>query len=146
MEFFKKNFQRRLIAFFVCIGTYIILQLLSSTLLNDIYIFEWMARNLYCYTWLPAIVLVVFNQTITAYFITAGNLTGTIIGELLGDYLREQRMSGITSDMDASEVALRSYHHGVLIWLIVLLIFTVLGVVLSVVLRVSKKRNRANSA
>lgn len=143
---FKKNIRGRFVAFFVCIGVYILLQVLSSTLLNDIYIYEWMARNHYCYTWLPVIVLVVFNQTIMSYFITAGNLIGTIIGDLLGNYLREQRMNGITSDMDSGEVMLRSYHHGVFIWIIVLLVFTVIGLVLSIVRRVLKKHNRANSA
>lgn len=143
---FKKDLKKRLTAFFACVGVYIILQIFSATFLNDIYMFEWMARNLYCYTWLPVIVLIFFDQIVTAYFVTAGNLIGTIIDQLLGDFLRAQRMSGITADMDACEAALRSYHHGVFIWLIVLLIFTVAGIILSIALKASKKHESAKPA
>ena len=144
-SFFMRNIKNKSITFAVCIGIYIVLQLLSSTILNDIYTFEWMARNLYCYTWLPVIVLIVFNKTLMAYFITIGNLVGTIIGELLGSFLREKKMSEITSDMNGSEIALRSYHQGVFIWLITLLIFFLVGLVLSIILSILKKRNHTAS-
>lgn len=138
---FTRNIRNKIIAFAVCIVVYMGLQLLSSTALNNIYTFEWMARNNYCYTWVPVIVLIIFDKTLMAYFITGGNLVGAIIGELLGSYLRKQRMSGITSDMDSGEVMLRSYHHGVFIWAVTLLIFIAVGLVLSIILRI--RRNQA---
>jgi len=140
---FTRNIKNKIITFAVCIGVYIALQLLSSTILNGIYTFEWMARNLYCYTWLPVIVLIVFNKTLMAYFITIGNLIGTIIGELLGSCLREQRMSGITSDMNGSEIALRSYHHGVSIWLITIIAFVVVGIIVNIILSKRSKHTTA---
>lgn len=103
------------------------------TLLYEVYTFGWMADHLYCCTWIVVIVLIAFDRTFLSYFVTFGNLAGTIVGEVLGRFIKEQRMSQITTDMRVEEVALRSIHYGMLIWLIAFVAFLTVGIVIDII-------------
>lgn len=98
------------------------------TLLKDVYTFRWMADHLYCYTWIIVIVLIAFDQTLLSYCIIFGNLFGTIIGEALGSFIKNQRMGSITTNMNIGEIEYRSLHHGVLIWFVTIILFIGAGI------------------
>ncbi len=130
---FTRNLKGKGVCLIVGAVVYLGLQILSATVLNSVYTFEWMSRNHYCYTWIAALVLIVFDKTILSYCVTFGTLIGTIIGELLGTYLRNIQMSGITPDMNGSERWYRELHQGVSIWAVTLLVFVAAGVIAEIV-------------
>ena len=100
-----------------------------------------MADHLYCYTWIIVVVLIAFDRTSLSYYVTFRNLIGTIIGEVLGSFIRDQRMSQITTDMNVEEIELRSIHYGVLIWLITFVAFLIVGMAVNIIL--NKKDQQA---
>lgn len=138
-----RNIKGKLIALAIGVITYLGLQILSMTLLNRVYTFGWMADHLYCYTWIPALLLIVFDKTFLSYFVTFGSLAGTVIGEFVGSSIREQRMSQITSDMKVEEIHERSLHYGVLIWLVTIITFIAIGIMFSIFLNKRKKQAAA---
>lgn len=140
---FTQHPKKKIIAFMVGVVVYLGLQIISMTLLNEVYTFGWMADHLYCYTWIAVIVLIAFDQIAISYFATFGNLIGTIIGEILGSYIRDQRMSQITTDMKVEEIEARSIHYGVLIWLITFAVILVIGIVVNIIL--SQKAKQASA-
>lgn len=142
-DIFTRNPRKKLIAFITAVIVYLGLQVLSMTALSEVYTFKWMADHLYCYTWISVLVLIAFDCTSLSYYITFGNLVGTIIGELLGSFIREQRMSKITPEMNVEEVHERSIHYGVLICLITIIAFLVVGIIINIIL--SKRRKQATA-
>ena len=123
-----RNLKKKIICCIVGVIIYLSLQALSMTLLKDVYTFRWMADHLYCYTWIIVIVLIAFDQTLLSYCIIFGNLFGTIIGEVLGSFIKNQRMGNITTNMNIGEIEYRSLHHGVLIWLVTIILFIGAGI------------------
>lgn len=142
-DIFTRNPRKKLIAFITAVIVYLGLQVLSMTALSEVYTFKWMADHLYCYTWISVLVLIALDCTSLSYYITFGNLVGTIIGELLGSFIREQRMSKITPEMNVEEVHERSIHYGVLICLITIIAFLVVGIIINIIL--SKRRKQATA-
>ncbi len=98
---------------------------LSQTLLHDVYMFEWMVRNLYYFIWIPALICAVFNKIALSHAITFGNLVGVIAGQLLGDFIVSYNIICITPDI--------TVHHGTFIWMIIVLVFVVAGILLQIV-------------
>lgn len=144
MEYvFKFISPKKVSSFIVGVIVFLGLQILSMTLLKEVYTFGWMADHLYCYTWIAVIVLIAFDRIALSYCATFGNLIGTIIGEVLGNYLRDQRMSQITSDMRVEEIDARSIHYGVLIWLITFVAFLLVGIVIDIILKKIAKQASA---
>lgn len=142
-DILTRNIKGKLIAFAVGVITYLSLQILSMTLLHDVYTFGWMADHLYCYTWIPALLLIAFDKTFLSYFVTFGTVVGTVIGEFLGGFITEQRMSQITPDMKVEEIHERSLHYGVLIWLITIVAFIAVGIIFSIFHNKRKKQATA---
>lgn len=134
------NLKGKLIALSVGLVVYVGLQVLSMTVLKNVYVFEWMGRSRYCYTWISALLLILFDKTLISYFVTFGTLFGTIIGQYLGDFLCEQKMALITPDMSAEQQYYLSLHHGVLIFAVTVLISVAVGIVLNIILRKPKNK------
>lgn len=131
---FTRNLKNKGITLAVGVVVYLGLQILSMTLLNSVYTFEWMGRNLYCYTWVLALVLIVFDKTVMAYFVTFGTLIGTAVGEILGNYIRDWQMNHITPDMTEIDIMMiRSSHQGVFIWGIILLSSIAVGIIAEII-------------
>lgn len=131
-SFFMRHPKEKLISLIIGFVVYLTLQILSATVLSGVYTFGWMAGHLYCYTWVAVILLIAFDQPLLSYFVTFGNVCGTIVGELLGGLIRERRMSEVTSDMTVEEIELRRIHYGVLIWLITLAVFIIVGIAVKI--------------
>ena len=141
---FTRDLKQKGIALTICAVVYIALQILSMTLLNSTYLFEWMSRNFYCYTWFIALAMIVFDKTVLAYFVTFGNLIGTVIGQVLGDILEKIAWSKVTPDMDEGEIYLKTGHQGVFIWGIILFASIVFGITAEIIR--GKKRKKLAAA
>lgn len=140
---FTRNLRNKAIALAVCGGVYLVLMLLSATLLNSTYVFEWMSRNSYCYTWVLALAVIIFDKTVLAYFVTFGTLIGTVVGQVLGDILVDIAMSKVTPDMDYSEIYLSTIHQGVFIWGIILFASIGLGIIAEITIHFKKRKKLA---
>lgn len=132
-NFLLKHPKEQLISLAIGVIIYLTLQIISATVLSGVYMFGWMASHLYCYTWIAVIVLIALDQTLLSYFVTFGNLCGTIIGEFLGGFIRDKRMSEVTPDMTIEQIEMRRIHYGVLIWLITLAVFLIVGLAVKIV-------------
>ena len=130
---FTRNLKNKTIALIASAAVFGILYLLSMTLLNKVYLFKWAAHNLYCYEWAIAAVLIVFDKLIVSYFVTFGNLVGILIGQLLGDLIRSQRMKLITPETTSNEEYFLSYHYGALIWMITILVCLAAGIAAQII-------------
>lgn len=58
---------------------------------------------------------------------TAGNWTGILIGQVLGDFIIKINATKITPDMYIGKVWQLKAHYGVLIWLLVFLLSFIIG-------------------
>ena len=67
------------------------------------------------------------QKPLISYCITLGNILGIFIGQYLGDHLRAVSMSRITQYSTAEEQWHLSLHYGVLIWIIVIVLASVVG-------------------
>lgn len=131
---FTRNLKNKAIALIASAAVFGVLYLLSMTLLNEVYLFEWTARNLYCYIWAIAAVLIVFDKLIASYAVTIGNLIGVLVGQLLGDLIISQRMKTISSETTSDMEYLLSYHYGAFIWAITILVFIAIGITVQIVI------------
>lgn len=135
--------KKKIISLIVGFIVYLSMQILSMTLLRDMYVFGWMADHLYCYTWVAVIVLIAFDQTLLSNFVTFGTVCATIVGEFLGRFIQERRMSQITNNMTADEIELLCINYGVLpIWFIAFAISVIVGIVINIIL--NKKARQAS--
>lgn len=105
---------------------YFLIFYLSHTLFQD-YLFVWTAQNKYCYIWVLSLLLILMQKPLISYCITLGNILGIFIGQYLGDHLRAVSMSRITQYSTAEERWHLSLHYGVLIWIIVIVLASVVG-------------------
>lgn len=105
---------------------YFLIFYLSHTLFQD-YLFVWTAQNKYCYIWVLSLLLILMQKPLISYCITLGNILGIFIGQYLGDHLRAVSMSKITQYSTAEEQWHLSLHYGVLIWIIVIILASVVG-------------------
>lgn len=105
---------------------YFLIYYLSCTLFQD-YLFVWTAQNRYCYIWILSLLLILMQKPVISYCITLGNIFGIFIGQYLGDHLRAVNMSKITQYSTAEERWHLSLHYGVLIWIIVIVLVSVIG-------------------
>lgn len=139
-----RNIKGKLIALAFGLVIFIGLQILSVTTLKDVYLFEWLARERYCYyIWAAVIVLIFFDQTLISYFVTFGTVCGAFIGQYLGDYLEAKNLAKITPDMSNEMVYHLSYHYGAFIFAGIVLGFAVVGIICALCIS-ARHRKRGN--
>ncbi len=127
----KNKIYALIITAIVFLGLYLV----STTFLQELYLFEWTADNHYLYVWVIAVVLILVNKIRTSFALTLGNFIGTLIGQFLGDWMRYESMKKIIPGMDAGIEAQLRLHYGVPIWLLTMTIFLILNKVLTLLLR-----------
>ena len=125
---------------FVTSVIYVTIYYLSYRVFQE-YLFLWTADNKYWYTWVLPYVCIFLKKYILSYCITFGSIVGIFIGQYLGDYIRKIRMERITLYSTVEERWHLSLHHGVLIWLAVILIFIIIGVLLEKKLKKQTSRS-----
>lgn len=140
-DFLTRNPRKKLISFVIALAVYVGLQILSMTLLKDVYMFEWMGRNLYCYIWVLSVLLIIFDRTLLSSFVTLGTLIGTILGHFLGSFILKITTSQITSDMDPGKIYNLSCHKGVFIFVITFLVIFIVGVISEIILNIKAKQS-----
>lgn len=126
--FRKMSIKGRIIFTSAQLASFIIIYILSRTALSDVYLFEWTAHNHYLYIWIPVILLSMFNKTIISLFLTAGNLIGIILGQVLGDIIRRNNILKITDAMTEGEKYYLRSHKGAYIWMLTIIISLLTGV------------------
>lgn len=137
----KRNKKTKIIALAICVAAYIVMHVLSSSVLGEVYIFKWMARNRsFFFGAVIAIIPILFNKPLIACFATLGTFFGGVSGQLIGDYIYDKNVAMITPDMTVEQQAHLSYHRGFAILGCVWFGFLVLGVILSVIIGLGKKR------
>ncbi len=128
----KNKIYALIITAIVFLGLYLV----STTYLQEFYLFEWTADNHYLYVWVIAIVLILVNKIRTSFALTLGNFVGILIGQFLGEWMLNQNIRKIVPGMDAQTVAELKYtHRGFEIWLLTMVIFLILNKVLTLLLR-----------
>lgn len=136
-----RNIKGKLIALAVGLVVFIGLHVLSVTVLKDVYLFEWLARERYCYIWAAVIALILFDQTLISYFVTFGTLGGAFLGQYLGDYLWERNLAKITPDMTNEMKHHLSMHKGVFIFAIVVLCSLIAGIICTACISARRKKH-----
>ena len=101
---------------------FLLLHILSSTVLRDVYLFEWMRRENYLFVWIIVAVVALFGKYYAAGIITGGYIVGIIVGQVLGDFINTQTIKKITDDMPYEQVDSLMSHYGFQIWAVVFLI------------------------
>lgn len=118
---------------------FISLFLISKLFLSDIYLFEWTARHHYLFLWVAVILLVLIDRVHLATALTIGNVVGVLVGQFLGDLIRNQSLSQITPEMSGEEVYRLSHHPGFEIWLATIGVCFLVVVVKNIFWRFGKK-------
>ncbi len=131
----NSEIKRIILHCFITAFVYILIYYLSYRVLSYrifyIELFVWMAENKYCYIWILSFLFILFRKYILSYCVTFGNILGIFIGQYLGDYIRNIRMEKITPFSTVEQKWYLSMHYGVAIWIIVILIFLIIGLVVS---------------
>ncbi len=125
-------------AFFVCAAVYLVFGFVSRTALKDVYTVEWAAHNLYGYTWVTVLAFLIFDNPLPAYFITFGNVVGTVVGEFLGNFIVKQNLSHAAGNGEIYFIT--NNHPGQLIWGVTIFIFIAVDVAISITFSTRKKR------
>ena len=118
-----------------------IIELLAFTVLNEDYLFEWVAHNWIYYLILAAVVLllVVFDKKIVSVCMTAGISLGIFIGSFLGNTIKLHNMNKIVESMTGEEIYRLRHHYGFEIWLGIILFSFVIGFMIQVIVIKSRR-------
>lgn len=106
---------------------YVVCYLLSQTVFHEVYLFEWTAAHYYLCLWVASVTFCFLEMYRAALITTAGNWTGILIGQVLGDFIIKINATKITPDMYIGKVWQLKAHYGVLIWLLVFLLSFIIG-------------------
>jgi hypothetical protein len=104
----------------------ILLYLLSNSFFKDMYLFEWTARNSYCYIWIIIILLTFANKIIYAISLGIANILGIVAGQFVGDWINIQNIQKITPYMGEEEKYHLQSHPGFNIWFYTILSIMIL--------------------
>lgn len=118
-----------------------VVALLSFTVLNTEYLFQWAAHNWKFYFVLGAIALlpVFFHKQFLSAFMTAGIVIGIFAGNYLGGLINRYNESKIVEGMKAEELYKLRHHPGFEIWMGIILLSIVSGFIIQAIV---KKRRR----
>lgn len=106
--------------------------MIMATLLSKLYLFEWFVHNYWLYLMIAitSVILVLLNKKLISVFVSIGSIVGIFIGQLLGDLLRSMAMRKITTFTVAEKVQHLSEHNGFSIFVIIVILFIIVGSVL----------------
>ena len=112
-----------------CLLSFVWLYFTTKTKDAHVYdLFDWTADHSYLYIWVWIFYLTGSQKDMVTIYLTIGNLFGIYVGQYLGSFIREVRMSLITPKTDAGEAAGLARHFGFEIWLLSILVFLILGI------------------
>ncbi len=126
---------KKFITYLLVALPFIIIYILSKIYFTEYYLFEWTTRHYYCYIWVLAFVLILFKKELYSFALSISNVLGIVIGQFLGDFLRNQNMLAITSETDNETIYRLSQHKGVMIWIITMMITIAVVYVINYIVR-----------
>lgn len=130
-EKIKKEYRKLvLIHLGIQLSIFLILFIVSKSMLKDVYLYKWTADRFYLLA-IPLVVIFTFmGRFKLSYTITFWNLTLIIVGQALGDLIRNNNMEKIDPSTSA-EVAYRlSHHYGFEIWFFGMIIVTIVALII----------------
>lgn len=122
--------RQNVILAFLLFFVYLLLYILSRTILSDRYLFEWTSRHWYLGICLIAVLLVFFKKQVVAVAMTVGNLVGVLFGQTVGNYIQLENVEKITYAMSEGQKAKLHTHYGVALWLGIILVSLLTGIIL----------------
>ena len=75
------------------------------------------------------LILIFCQKPLPAFFVTAGNIISVVIGQFLGDLIQTENIKKITDTMNPQQIYELHNHPGVPLWLLVIVLFLVLGLI-----------------
>ena len=84
---------------------YVVCYLLSQTVFHEVYLFEWTAAHYYLCLWVASVTFCFLEMYRAALITTAGNWTGILIGQVLGDFIIKINATKITPDVYRKSMA-----------------------------------------
>lgn len=111
-------------------GSFLILYLISTFFLRDVYLPGWTADNRYLYLWVAPFFLDLLGYHWVSVSIFLGNLAGVIFGQVIGDFIVRMNVAKITPEMSSGQVQQLRTHPGFLIWLGIVVLFIIVGIIL----------------
>lgn len=111
-------------------GSFLILYLISTFFLRNVYLPGWTAQNHYLYPWVAPFFLDLSGYHWVSVSISLGNLAGVIFGQVMGDFIVRINLAKITPEMAPGQAQQLRTHPGFLIWLGVVALFTAAGIIL----------------
>lgn len=127
----KKTFsngKERYISCMLQLLSFLLLYVLSITILKELYLFRWTADNRYLYLWIVVLILSVLDKIPISLALTIGNVVGVLLGQFIGDEIRYRNIQKITENMNLEQRAYLHIHHGFTIWIVTVLVSFIVGV------------------
>ena len=124
-----RNFKSKLPSVLLIFSIFFLFYLISQRYFLGLYLFEWTSRNFYCGIWSLCLILILCQKPLPAFFVTAGNIIGVVIGQFLGDLIRTENIKKITDTMNPQQIYELHNHPGVPLWLLVIVLFLILGLI-----------------
>lgn len=144
---FTRNPNGKIAALMICAVIFSVTYFLCNTLFPNTYVYEWMARNHYGYAWVFPLIMIIFDKNIIACCSFGGFLAGMGIGQKLGDFLKAEGLKKVTPDMDPGRIEYLTDHKGVFICAAAGLIGTGIGIAITVILYIRRRRvNKLSTA
>lgn len=109
---------------------FLTMYLISTFLLNDLYLFKWLADRWYLCLWAVVLLLAYKHKHLISISLTVGSVLGIPLGQFLGDFLRNRNIQSITALMSQEDQAKMYLHHGVAIWSATVILAAILGILL----------------
>lgn len=114
--------------------------LLGFTILNQEYLFAWIAHNwiFYLFLSLAVLFLIAFKKKIISILMTLGIFVGSFLGNYLGGFIRANNIKKIIDGMTGEEVYRMQHHPGFEIWIGTIVFFLLIGIILNLFIKRNK--------
>ncbi|MFI3214933.1 MAG: hypothetical protein R3Y24_16615 [Eubacteriales bacterium] len=93
---------------------------------TDLYWFNWMLNHKYLHLWVLISILILLKQYKFAMLLSLGNAGGIILGQYLGDIIKEMKMSAVTNSTPSDKISAAHNHPAFEIWIITMVVATLI--------------------
>lgn len=125
---------------FICLIPFAVLFVLTKLFFQELYLLEWMMRHRYIGLWAISVIVALFAPR-WGYVISYSNFISVIIGQVVGNYIRNQNISKVTPEMTGQQRAHLYHNPGFEIWLLTFLLIVVIYAVACIITYIIKRRS-----
>jgi len=119
---------------FICLIPFVALFVLTKLVFQELYLLEWMTRHWYLGLWAISFIVALFNQK-WGYVLSLSNFISVVLGQFVGDYIKNQNISKVTSEMSNEQIAHLYHNPGFRIWLFTFSLIVVIYAVACIIKR-----------